>query len=85
MWGVSESSIKIKVKLHGALFVVLLTSAVIYKQRLLHGTSLYNIFKTANALTLARSSLESPYKVLQCSWKGIIFKQPVQFSKAVQF
>ena len=33
---VSEDSIKIKVSLHWTLFVILLTSAVICKQRLLH-------------------------------------------------
>ena len=35
--GVSESSIKIKVRSHQTPFAVLLASAVIYKQRLLHG------------------------------------------------
>ena len=35
-----ESSIKIKVRLHGTLFVILFTSAVIYKQRLLHGNKI---------------------------------------------
>ena len=33
---VAESSIKIKVRLHWTLFVILLTSTVICKQRLLH-------------------------------------------------
>ena len=50
---------------------------------------LFNIFKTSNAITLAKTVLEKPYKVLQGSWKGVlnkkIFKRLVQFSKAVQF
>ena len=37
---VSESSIKIKVRLHWALFLIFLTSAVICKQRLLHRNEL---------------------------------------------
>ena len=60
----TESSIKIKVRSHGTLFLILLTSAVICKQRLLR---LCNIFKTANAITLSKTVLESPYEVLQGS------------------
>ena len=37
---VSERSIKMKNKLHGTLFVILLTSAVICKQRLFHGNEI---------------------------------------------
>ena len=38
-------------------------------------TRLPNIFKTENALTLPKTILESPHKVLQGSWEGVIFKQ----------
>ena len=38
--GISESSIKIKVNSHWELFVILLTSAVICKQRILHGNEI---------------------------------------------
>ena len=41
-------------------------------------TSLSNIFKTVNALKLTKTILESPYNVLQGSWKEVILKQPVQ-------
>ena len=37
---VSESSIKIKVKFHLTLFEILLSTAVIYKQKLLHGNEI---------------------------------------------
>ena len=34
---------------------------------------------------LFKTILWNPYKVLQGSWKGAIFKRPVQFSKAAEF
>ena len=65
------------------LFVVLLvTSAVICKQKLLHGkeTVLYNIFKTTNdVMKLTDTILKGIYKVLQSSCKSITLKEPVQF------
>ena len=48
-------------------------------------TRLCSIFKTKNAITLAKTVLESPSKLLQDLWKGVTFKRLVQFSKAVQF
>ena len=48
-------------------------------------TRLCNTYKIANAITVPKNILESPYKALQDSRKGIIFKRLVQFSKAVQF
>ena len=77
---VSESSRKIQVKLHWTLSLILLTSAVICKQRLWMKARLCNIFKTANAATLTKTLLESPDKVLQSSQKRTIFEQPVQRS-----
>ena len=48
---VSKSLMKIKVTLHWKLFVILLISAVISKQRLLHEKNRYKIFKIAIAIT----------------------------------
>ena len=80
----SESSGKIKVMSSLTHFVILLTSVVIYRDFCME-TRLYNICKTTNAMTLNKTILESTYKVLQSSLKKTILKQPVQFSKAVQF
>ena len=41
----SESSIKIMVRAHWGLFVILLTSAIICKQRLLHGKKIIKYFQ----------------------------------------
>ena len=43
--GVSKISIKINVRSHGTLLVVFLTSAVIFKQRLLHGNKIRQFFQ----------------------------------------
>ena len=65
---ISESSTKINIRLHLTLTVILFTSAVICKQRLLHGNEISQyLVITANAITLAKTILESPYKVLQDS------------------
>ena len=45
---------------------------------------LCSIFKTPNAITLFKT-LESPYQILQDSWKENVFKQLVQFSNTVQY
>ena len=66
-------------------FVILLTSVVICKQRLLNGKGLCIIFKSANAVTLAKTILENPHKILQGLRKGTIFTRFVQFSKTVHF
>ena len=58
---VSESAFKMKVMSPWTLFELLLTSAVICKQRLLHE----NIFKTKNTETLIKAISESPKKLLQ--------------------
>ena len=58
---VSESAFKMKVMSPWTLFELLLTSAVICKQRLLHE----NIFKTKNTETLIKAISESPNKLLQ--------------------
>ena len=63
---VSERLIKIKVRSHWALFLILLPSAVIYKDFCME-TRFCNIFKTANAITLSKTILESPYEDLQGS------------------
>ena len=48
-------------------------------------TRLCNIFEAANAITLAKTVLESPYKVLQVSSKRTVSGQPARSSKVVQF
>ena len=82
---VSESSVKIKVRLPWTFFVIFLTSAVICKQRILHGKEIVQYLQNYNVITLAQTILKSPYTVLQESRNETIFKQPVQFSKAIQF
>ena len=65
----AESSRKIKVTLLWTLFVILLTSAVVYKQRLFCIEKRFcYVFKTTNAMTLTETILENNYKVLQRSW-----------------
>ena len=51
----SESSWKIKVRLGLTFFVILLTIAVTYKQRLLHGSKICSIFKTTDAMRMNES------------------------------
>lgn len=51
----SESSWKIKVRLGLTFFVILLTIAVTYKQRLLHGNKICSIFKTTDAMRMNES------------------------------
>ena len=46
------------------LFEILLTSAVICKQRFLHENE-NDIFKATNTKTKDKATLESPYKLLQ--------------------
>ena len=82
---VSESSIKIKLRLHCTFFIILLTAAVIYKERFCVETRLCNIIKAANSITLVNTILESTYKVLQNLWKETIFKRTLQISNTVQF
>ena len=48
-------------------------------------TRLCNIFKNTSIITLAKTILESPYKIQQGSWEGAIFKRPVKFLKTIQF
>ena len=82
---VSESSIKIKVRSDQTLFVILLTLAVIYKQRLLDRNEIVQYLHNSKLITLAKIILESLYKVLQDSWKGVILKKTIKVPKAVQF
>ena len=48
-------------------------------------TRLCNIFKTNNTKTLIKSTSESPNKLLQMPWKTTTLKQPIKFSRTVQF
>lgn len=65
----SESTTKINAKPGWALFLILLTLAVISKQRFCMETRLGNIFKTAKAIILVDTIIESPYKGLLDSSK----------------
>ena len=56
----SESSIKIKARSHWALFLILLQQLFANNDFCME-TRLCNIFKTANAMTLTKIILESPY------------------------
>ena len=57
----SESSIKIKVRSRWVLFLILLQQ-LFANNDLCMKTRLCNIFKTANAMTLTKTILESPYE-----------------------
>ena len=61
---VSESTFKINTTSPLALFKILLTSAVICKQRFFTKTRLCNILKTTNSKTLIKATF-NPYKFLQ--------------------
>ena len=76
---VSDNSMAIKVKSLWTLFVILFTSSFISKL----AKRLCNIFRTKDAIKLSKTMLESLHKLLQASSKGMIFKWPAQFSKAV--
>ena len=65
----SERTTKINARSGWTLFLILLTSVVIYKQRFSMKTRLCNIFKTATAIILTNAITESPYKVLLDSSK----------------
>ena len=56
----SKSSVKIKVRSHGALFLILFQQLFANNDFCME-TRLWNIFKTANAMTLTKTILESPY------------------------
>ena len=66
---ISETSIKIRVRLIGTLFVIFLTSAVICKEGLLHGNEIVQYLQNCKTITLAKTILESLHKVLQGSRK----------------
>ena len=61
------------------------SSAVICKKRFLMETKKCNILKTTNGIMLVRTILENPDKLLQGSWIGKIFEQPVWFQKPSNF
>ena len=61
---VSGSLIKIKARSQWAHFLILLTSRVICKQQFLYENEIVQYFKTANAIMLNKTILESPYEEL---------------------
>ena len=64
---VSESLIKIKVRLHQPLFLILLTSAVICKQRLLYGNEILRYLQNCKCYKVEQDIFRSPYEDLQGS------------------
>ena len=62
---ISESTFKIEAISTWTLFEILLTSAVICKQRLLHENEIVQYLQNINTKTLSRVISESPYKLLQ--------------------
>ena len=77
---VPENSVEIRARSHGTLLVILLTSSVISKQRLLYKNKIAQCHQNGIAITLAKNILGSLIK----SYKAHK-KQPRQFSKAVHF
>ena len=73
----SESTTKVNARSGGALFLSLLTSAVIYKQRFSTETRLGNIFKTTKAIILTNTIIKRPYKVSLDSSKTKALTWPI--------
>ena len=82
---ISESTFKIKEISTWTLFKILLTSAVICKQRLLHENEIVQYLQNKNSKTLIKVILESPYKLQQTPSKTTTLRQPAHFLQAVQF
>ena len=61
------------------LFEILLTSAVICKQKLLHEKEIVQYLQHKNTNTLIRTILESPYKLLQTPQKTATLEQSTYF------
>ena len=60
---VSEISVKVKVRLRGALFVTLLTSAVICKQRFLHGNEIVQYFQKCKCYKVSQNHFRKARKL----------------------
>ena len=82
---VSESRGKIKTISRWIIFEILLTSAVICKQKLCAEKKLCNIFKTTNTKNLIKTILENHFKLLKTPGKTTILKQSKHFLQVVQF
>ena len=57
---ISEILIKIKVKLHEALFIILLISAIICEQRLLHGNKIVQYFQNCKCYNVGPEHFRKP-------------------------
>ena len=57
---VSERLIKIKVRSHWALFLILLPSAVIYKQRLLYGNEILQYLQNCKCYNVKQDHFKKP-------------------------
>ena len=74
---VSERSINMKNELHGTLFVILLASAVICKQRLFRGNEIVQYLQNCKCYNVCQDHLR---KTSESSIKfAKIFERPVQF------
>ena len=60
LFGVSESSITIKVTSHGSLFIILLTSAVICKQIFLYGKGIVQFFQNCKYYNVGQDHFREP-------------------------
>ena len=64
----TESSIKINFRSHGTRFLILLTSAVICKQKLLYGNKIVQYLQNCKCYNVEQDHfLEDPYEDLQVS------------------
>ena len=60
LFGVSESPIKIKIRSLGTLFVILLTSAVICKQSLLHENDIMQYLQNCKCYNVGQDHFRIP-------------------------
>ena len=80
----SERTFKIKVRLRWTAFEILLTSAIICIQRVLHGNEIVQYLQNYKVTNLAKVIQESSYRVLQVTSKSKILKKSAYFLKAVE-
>ena len=74
----SESTTKINKRPSWALFLILLTSVVIYKDFWME-TRLCNIFETTKAIIFTNTILGNPYKVLQYLSNRTVLKKNIAY------
>ena len=78
---ISEMSVKIKVKLHWILFLILLTLADTCKQTLLHENEIVQYLQNCKCYIVGQDHFRKP---LKSSSKSQMFERFVELSKAIQ-